>query len=85
MLVDANLLLYAVDAQAPEHERAAGWLEEQLNGARDRARARDLLGRHGLRSVHRDPLAQPAGVLIAAADCAGGGTFTVLPADLNHS
>jgi toxin-antitoxin system PIN domain toxin len=34
MLIDANLLLYAVDAQAPEHERAAHWLEEQLNGHR---------------------------------------------------
>lgn len=32
MLVDVNLLLYAVDARAPEHARAATWLEEQLNG-----------------------------------------------------
>jgi toxin-antitoxin system PIN domain toxin len=32
MLVDANLLLYAANGQAPEHERAAAWLEEQLNG-----------------------------------------------------
>ncbi len=34
MLIDANLLLYAVDAMAPDHERAAGWLNEQLNGDR---------------------------------------------------
>jgi hypothetical protein len=34
MLIDANLLLYAVDAEAPEHERAARWLAEQLNGHR---------------------------------------------------
>lgn len=32
MLIDANLLLYAVDATAPEHPRAASWLTERLNG-----------------------------------------------------
>jgi uncharacterized protein len=32
MLVDANLLLYAADASAPQHERAAAWLTAQLNG-----------------------------------------------------
>lgn len=34
MLIDANLLLYAADAEAPEHERAAAWMTSQLNGAR---------------------------------------------------
>ena len=34
MLIDANLLLYAADAAAPQHERAAGWLADQLNGTR---------------------------------------------------
>jgi hypothetical protein len=34
MLIDVNLLLYAAYARAPEHERAAAWLEEQLNGDR---------------------------------------------------
>lgn len=34
MLVDANLLLYAVDQTSPFHERAEGWLTEQLNGSR---------------------------------------------------
>jgi len=34
MLVDANLLLFAVDDAAPGHDVAAAWLEEQLNGAR---------------------------------------------------
>ncbi len=34
MLVDANLLLYAADSTSPFHERAAGWLEESLNGPR---------------------------------------------------
>jgi len=34
MLIDANLLLFAVDATAPGHERSAAWIEEQLNGER---------------------------------------------------
>ena len=32
-LVDANLLVYAANVDAPEHERARAWLEERLNGA----------------------------------------------------
>jgi toxin-antitoxin system PIN domain toxin len=34
MLVDANLLLYAVDESAAQHESAVGWLSQQLNGSR---------------------------------------------------
>jgi toxin-antitoxin system PIN domain toxin len=34
MLVDANILLYAVDASSPHHGRAAPWLTEQLTGTR---------------------------------------------------
>lgn len=34
MLIDANLLIYAVDTTAPEHHRASDWLSEQLNGDR---------------------------------------------------
>jgi uncharacterized protein len=34
MLIDANLLLYAVDRASPFHEAAAAWLTEQLNGPR---------------------------------------------------
>lgn len=33
MLLDANLLLYAVHKGAPQHKRAADWLTEQLNGS----------------------------------------------------
>lgn len=33
ILVDANLLIYAVDRTSPAHERAAAWLEDQLNGS----------------------------------------------------
>lgn len=32
MIVDANILLYAVDSKSPFHERARVWLEEALNG-----------------------------------------------------
>jgi uncharacterized protein len=32
MLVDANLLLYAANQAAPEHERARAWLDDRLNG-----------------------------------------------------
>jgi toxin-antitoxin system PIN domain toxin len=34
MLVDANILLYAVDARSPFHAKAIGWLTAQLNGVR---------------------------------------------------
>jgi predicted nucleic acid-binding protein len=34
MLLDANLLLYAVHRGAEQHEAAATWLTEQLNGPR---------------------------------------------------
>lgn len=33
MLLDANLLIYAVDKRAVQHARAAEWITEQLNGA----------------------------------------------------
>ncbi len=34
MLLDANLLLYAVHQRAAQHEAATAWLTEQLNGPR---------------------------------------------------
>ncbi len=34
MLIDANLLLYAVNRGAEQHEASAAWLTEQLNGPR---------------------------------------------------
>ncbi|MBA3418524.1 MAG: TA system VapC family ribonuclease toxin [Geodermatophilaceae bacterium] len=34
MLVDANLLLYAVDQSSLHHAAAAAWLESSLNGSR---------------------------------------------------
>lgn len=32
-LVDANVLLYAVNEDSPQHERAGTWLDEALDGA----------------------------------------------------
>lgn len=32
MLVDANLLLYAVDEASPDHDRASAWLSGLING-----------------------------------------------------
>lgn len=34
MLLDANILLYAVDSTSPQHGRASEWLAEVLNGSR---------------------------------------------------
>jgi toxin-antitoxin system PIN domain toxin len=34
MLVDANVLIYAVDEQSPFHQPAKAWLESTLNGDR---------------------------------------------------
>jgi uncharacterized protein len=34
MLVDANILLYAVDQASQQHQRARAWLEAALNGPR---------------------------------------------------
>ena len=34
MLVDANILIYAVDDTSQQHERARRWLEAALNGPR---------------------------------------------------
>jgi toxin-antitoxin system PIN domain toxin len=33
ILLDANLLIYAVDADSPQHRRARPWLEGMLSGA----------------------------------------------------
>jgi uncharacterized protein len=34
VLVDANILIYAVDTTSPFHTKARAWLEEALNGPR---------------------------------------------------
>jgi hypothetical protein len=35
ILVDANLLIYAVNADAPQHRKARQWLERTLSGTED--------------------------------------------------
>ena len=32
ILVDANLLIYAIDSDSPQHARARPWLERALSG-----------------------------------------------------
>jgi toxin-antitoxin system PIN domain toxin len=32
ILVDANLLIYALNVESPQHERAHSWLDDRLNG-----------------------------------------------------
>ncbi len=32
MIIDANVLLYAVDGASPFHDRSRRWLEERING-----------------------------------------------------
>jgi len=34
MLIDANILLYAVDTSSPQHRQTADWLTAQLSGCR---------------------------------------------------
>jgi len=34
VIVDANILLYAVDSTSPKHEAAAAWVTEQFRGLR---------------------------------------------------
>lgn len=61
MLVDANVLLYAVDTDSPFHESARDWLETALNGTR-----RVGIPWQSLTPVHRDRLAQSSPALIGA-------------------
>jgi hypothetical protein len=44
MLVDANILLFAVDEASPFHTAAAGWLADRLNGPRRVGLAWQTLG-----------------------------------------
>lgn len=59
MLVDANLLLYAVDARSPQHGRAAAWLTEALNGPRRIALPWASLGAFVRISTHPRASAHP--------------------------
>ncbi len=59
-ILDANLLLYAYNADAPQHSVAARWLSEMLeSGENDRAAVDDCLGIYS-HSYELQNLAQPA-------------------------
>lgn len=59
MLVDANLLLYAVNSRAAQHEVAKSWLAEQLNGARRVGLPWQSLGAFLRISTHPRAFARP--------------------------
>lgn len=61
MLVDANILLFAVDASSPFHARAAGWLTGQLNGRRRVGLAWQSLGAFVRISTNSRAAARPLG------------------------
>lgn len=57
MLVDANILLYAVDEESPFHRAARQWMEEALNGPRRVALPWQSLS--GFVRIATNPRAQP--------------------------
>ena len=59
MLIDANLLLYAVDERSPDHSRAASWLTDTLNGDRRVAIPWQTIGAFLRISTHPRAAAQP--------------------------
>lgn len=59
MLVDANLLLYAVDELSPHHQRASGWLTTVLDGDRRVALPWQSIGAFLRISTHPRIMATP--------------------------
>ena len=59
MLVDANILLYAVDASSDHHDRAATWLTDTLNGNRRVALPWQTIGAFLRISTHPRVAANP--------------------------
>lgn len=59
MLVDANVLLYAVDGASPFNTSAVAWLEETLNGSRRVGMAWPTLTAFLRITTHPRALAQP--------------------------
>jgi toxin-antitoxin system PIN domain toxin len=59
MLVDANILLFAVDSESPFHTAAANWLTEQLNGPRRVGLPWQTLGAFLRISTHPRAAARP--------------------------
>ena len=59
MLLDANLLLYAVNRRAAHHEATVAWLSEQLNGPRRVGLPWQSLGAFLRISTHPRAFARP--------------------------
>jgi uncharacterized protein len=59
VLVDANILLYAVDEKSPYHQSAAGWLERVLNGSERVALPWQTIGTFLRISTHPRIVANP--------------------------
>lgn len=67
ILVDTNLLLYAYNADAPEHERARPWLEERLSRPEPVGFAWWTLGAFLRLVTHRAVFPSPYSITEAAA------------------
>lgn len=65
MLLDANLLLYAVNSAAPQNEAAGAWLAEQLNGPRRVGLPWQSLGAFLRISTHPRAFARPLAPSVA--------------------
>jgi toxin-antitoxin system PIN domain toxin len=65
MLLDANLLLYAVHRGAEQHEAAREWLTEQLNGSRRVGLPWSSLGAFLRISTHQRAFPRPLSPAIA--------------------
>lgn len=59
MLLDANLLLYAVDERSPHHQRASEWLTSVLRGHRRIALPWQTIGAFVRIASHPRVVAQP--------------------------
>jgi len=68
MLVDANILLYAVDSASPHHEVASAWLTEKLNGRRPVGIPWESLMAYLRIATHPRALANPSAPEVAWAD-----------------
>jgi toxin-antitoxin system PIN domain toxin len=59
MLIDANILLYAVDSSSRHHSRAASWLTERLNAPARMGMPWESLGAFLRLSTHPRAAAEP--------------------------
>jgi uncharacterized protein len=65
VLLDANLLLYAVNSKSAQHETAVKWLTEQLNGPRRVGLPWQSLGAFLRISTHPRAFARPLAPAVA--------------------